>query len=162
MSFTIKVENVQQLKTNMQRYLNEVSTQKQRYSILRAGAVVINRNAKKMVPKSDKDHYYHRAGQKVKILSGNLRNSMYVFKVRTGEVQIGPRVLRSLSGLKTIGDSRRNSSGYYSHMIYGSANAFRRRITEPAMNNNLQKINNAMFNALTKINERLFKKYGFL
>jgi hypothetical protein len=47
-------------------------------------------------------------------------------------------------------------------MIYGGASEFRQKITEPAMNNNLQKINNAMFNALTKINERLVKKYGFL
>ena len=162
MSFTIKVENVQQLKVNMHRYLGEVSTQNQRYAILRAGAVVIQRASKELIPKSQNDHFYTRNPIKVKILSGNLRNSMYVFKVRTGEVQIGPRVLRSLSGKKTIGDTRKNSSGYYSHMIYGSANAFRRRITEPAINNNLQKINNAMFNALTKINERLFKKYGFL
>jgi hypothetical protein len=87
---------------------------------------------------------------------------MYVFKLRGGGIQVGPRVLRSLSGKKQIGENRRNSSGYYAHMIYGSANNFRKKITEPAMNNNLQKINNAMFNALTKINERLVKKYGFL
>jgi hypothetical protein len=163
MSFTIKVENVQQLKTNMQRYLKDVSSIKEQTSILRAGGVVIQRASKKRwCLKSKEDHYYYRANQKTKILSGNLRNSMYVFKLRGGGIQVGPRVLRSLSGKKQIGENRRNSSGYYAHMIYGGASEFRQKITEPAMNNNLQKINNAMFNALTKINERLVKKYGFL
>ena len=162
MSFTIKVENVQQLKTNMQRYLNEVGGPREQTSILRAGGVVINRAAKEMVPVSKKNHFYYRKYQKTEILSGNLRNSMYVYRLRGGGVEVGPRVLRSLSGKKTIGDTRKNSSGYYAHMIYGGASEFRQKITEPAMNNNLQKINNAMFRALTKINERLFKKYGFL
>ena len=162
MSFTIKVENVQQLKTNMQRYLKEVGGPREQTSILRAGGVVINRAAKEMVPVSKKNHFYYRKYQKTEILSGNLRNSMYVYRLRGGGVEVGPRVLRSLSGKKTIGDTRKNSSGYYAHMIYGGASEFREKITEPAMNNNLQKINNAMFRALTKINERLFKKYGFL
>lgn len=162
MSFTIKVENVQQLKDNMHRYLKEVGSIKEQNSILRAGAVVINKAAKERVPVSTKNHFYYKNKQKVKILSGNLKNSMYIYRLVGGGVQVGPRVLRSLRGKKTIGDLRKNSSGYYSHMIYGSAEAFRKRITEPAINNNLQKINNAMFNALTKINERLFNKYGFL
>lgn len=156
----IRIENREQLQANLRAYLKEVATGKQQNTILRAGGAVVRREAKKMIPKSSKEHFYQRKNIKVKILSGNLRNSLYLFNVTGGGIMVGPRVLRTLYGVKQIGDKPKNSSGYYSHMIYGDATAFRKKITEPALSNNLQKINDAMFNALNRITNRISRKYG--
>ena len=98
MSVKVKIQNLEQFKSNLKGYVNQFADKKQQQQVLRPGAVVLRNAAKKLVPKSDKDHYYYRKGKKTKILSGNLQNSMYVYREATGEVSVGPRVLRKTLG----------------------------------------------------------------
>ena len=161
MSVKVKIQNLEQFKSNLKGYVNQFADKKQQQQVLRPGAVVLRNAAKKLVPKSDKDHYYYRKGKKTKILSGNLQNSMYVYREATGEVSVGPRVLRRIQGLESIGSNPKNSSGYYSHMIYKGATEFRDKITGTALIGNLTKINAAMARAVERVNKRIAKKYGF-
>ena len=161
MNPNVKVTGIPELQRNIKNYLKDASTVREKHSILRPGAVVIRNAAKKKVRKSKKNHFYYRKGNKVEIESGNLRNSIYAFKHKIGEVSVGPRVLRSLAGRKSIGTAPANSSGYYAHMLYQTAEGFRDTITWSATMMNLDKVDKAMEKALERFNKRIAKKYGF-
>lgn len=160
MKTNLKVENIEELKRNIKEYLKVASTNREKHAILRPGAVIVRNASKKRIRKSKKNHFYYRAGKKVEIESGNLKNSIYVFRHKIGEVSVGPRVLRSLTGRTSIGKDPKSSSGYYAHMLYYTAEGFRDTITWMAMMSNLTKVNDAIAKAYEKFNKRIAKKYG--
>ena len=84
------------------------------------------------------------------VRTGNLRRAMSLltFKKAKTSMHVGPTYKRGSYTNKLIAD------GYYAHMAYGSAIAFRKRITEPALNQNTQKV---QFRFESKVNEILYK-----
>jgi len=153
-----------ELLRNMRGYLAQVATKRERQRILLAGGRIIRNAAKKKVQKSKAPHYYYpRKGNsgRIKILPGNLANSIYMFRNSDGAVSIGPRVLRPIAGKATeIGQSPKQSSGYYASMLYGKAAEFRRRITDSALSQRLSQVNNAMEKAYQRIHRQWKKKYN--
>jgi hypothetical protein len=163
MSMTIPPKDIDELKRNVKAYIGEISTIKERQKILIAGARVVRATIKRgSYFKNSKEPrtYYSKFGN-VQILPGNLRNSIYAFKTRDGNAEVGPRVLNPLAGkYSKIGDTQRTSSGYYAAMLFGSASAFRRQVTESAMGASLARIDKAMQSALRRIHRTWKKKYN--
>lgn len=117
----------------LRMYLKKVSAPRQKTQILAAGGAQVRREASKSpTPKSQRNHYYYAKNRKVLIYSGNLRRSMKVFRGKEGDVYVGPRVLRRITGGE-IGQTPKTSSGYYAAALYGLAASFRQRIMEPAL-----------------------------
>ena len=144
----------------MRGYINAVSTTKERHQILKSGGMVARNKAKKSIPKAAKSHFYHYKGKKAEIKPGNLRNSLYVFREKTGNVSIGPRVLRSISNGQVLGEKPKKSSGFYAAMLYKSATNFRTKVIEPAVYSSFDKMLKAMDKAYNRIHAKWTKKYG--
>ena len=91
-----------------------------------------------------------KARNLIPVRTGNLRRAMSLltFKKAKTSMHVGPTYKRGSYTNKLIAD------GYYAHMAYGSAIAFRKRITEPALNQNTQKV---QFRFESKVNEILYK-----
>lgn len=144
----------------MRGYIKSVSTIRERHQILKSGSMVARNKAKKSIPKAAKSHYYYYKGKKAEIKPGNLRNSMYVFREKTGNVSIGPRVLRSISNGQVLGEKPKKSSGFYAAMLYKNATNFRTKVIEPAVYSSFDKMLKAMDKAYNRIHAKWVKKYG--
>jgi hypothetical protein len=130
---SVQITGINELNERLRQYQKAISKPREKTGILAAGAQKIRLAASKApTPKSGKDHYYYYKGQKKLIKAGNLRKSMKVYRGKEGDVYVGPRFKRSLSGIGTVGATAASSSGYYAHMIYKTASAFRTRIMERA------------------------------
>ncbi len=128
----VKVTGINEFNAKLLAYQKRLSAPKEKTAILAAGGQQIRREAAKApTPKSKKEHYYYSNGGKFTIQRGNLRKSMQVFRGRDGDVYVGPRVLRRITG--DIGKTAKTSSGYYAAAIAGSARAFRAAYMEPAL-----------------------------
>lgn len=148
---SIQIQGIEELNARLRQYQRQVSDVKTRTRILAAGGQKVRQQAAKSpTPKSNASHFYYAKSGKVEILPGNLRKSMKVFRGRDGDVYVGPRVMRRITGTK-IGQTAATSSGYYAHMIYKSAAAFRVKIMETAA----AKAAQAAFNAV----EKAFSKF---
>lgn len=164
------ITNDRKFVSDMRKLAAQVATKSEKQSILLAGAQVIKKAAKYNVPISSKAHWYYprdttitpfagkraRWDDRIKINPGNLVKSLYAFKHRNVVVSVGPRVLRNIKGnVFQIGESPRKSSGYYAAMLYGSADAFRRRVTDAAAASNKA----GMLTAMQKRTEKIIQKY---
>jgi hypothetical protein len=169
------ITNDRQFVANMRRLASQVSTKNEKQSVLLAGAQVIRKAAKYKVPRSSKAHWYYprdttitpyagkraRWDDRIKIRSGNLANSLYAFKQRNVVVSVGPRILRNVKGnYYEIGQSPRKSSGYYAAMLYGSAEAFRKHVTDAAASSNRAQMLAQMEKRADKIIQKYVKRYG--
>jgi len=153
----VNITGIQELQQGLNTYLRGVSNPKQKIRILAAGGQVIKRTAAKApTPKSKKVHYYYpkKGANRVAIFPGNLRKSIKVFRGKDGDIYVGPKVLRRLSGLSEIGKNAKTSSGYYASMIYGKASRFRIAILENAIATNSAKILNAIQTTYAKIHRQ--------
>lgn len=131
---SIQVQGISEFNRKLNEYQKQVSSPKVKTRILAAGGQKVRQAAaKEPTPKSKKSHFYYAKSGKVEIVPGNLRKSMKVFRGKEGDVYVGPRVLRRLAGASKIGQTAATSSGYYAHMIYKTASAFRVRIMEAAL-----------------------------
>lgn len=154
----LSVQGLEALQASMQRYLRTVNNPRQKQRLLFVGGREVRKeSAKAPTPKSTKPHFYYRKGQKIKIIPGNLRRSMKVYRAKTGDVLIGPRVLRKIGNVDAIGRTQKTSSGYYASMIYKGAAMFRQRIMEPALSRAtaaalraIDKAYNRLHNSLTR------------
>jgi hypothetical protein len=169
------ISGIEELRRNMQGYLKEVATKKERQTVLLAGGRVLRNKARANIKKHKKIYTYQRNGKRITIkhnplryyskfgdaivYPGNLRKSMYVFKKRDGDVAIGPRVLRKIRSSE-IGDTVKNSSGWYASTLYRSATNFRTLVTERALSSNLEAISTAMQIAYKRIHEKWAKRYN--
>jgi hypothetical protein len=127
-----QITGMNELDQRLKMYLAAVKNPKEKTAILAAGGAKIRQKAAKSpTPKSQKNHFYYSKSGKVEIQSGNLQKSMKVFRGKDGDVYVGPRVLRRITGTK-IGDTAKTASGYYAHMLYKSAGGFRQKVMEPA------------------------------
>lgn len=132
-----------ELSEALQRYLKRVATKGRKAQILRAGAGQVRKVARQSpTPKADRVHYYYqkKTGKKFAIQPGNLRKSMALFRDRRDDIQVGPRVIRRLTG-DDIGKTVKTASGFYAAALFGSASSFRITIMEAA----LQKAKTAAF-----------------
>jgi hypothetical protein len=163
MNLYIPPRDFEELKRNIAGYIKEVATIKERQKILMAGARVVRSAIKRGSYFKDSKEprtYYSKFGN-VEILPGNLRNSIYAFKTKGGNAEVGPRVLRVLGGkYSKIGDTQRTSSGYYAAMLFRGASAFRTQVTGRAMGANLARIDKAMQRALRSVHKTWKKKYN--
>lgn len=144
----------------MRGYVKAVSTVKEQQQVLRAGGVVVRNKAKRMIEPAEKSVFYYRGGKKAEIKPGNLANSMYVFREKTGDVSIGPRVLNRINNGDVLGETPKKSSGYYAAQLYGSAIAFRKQVTEPALSASFGKMIQAMDRAYNRIHKKWAKRYN--
>lgn len=142
----VQVTGINEFNAKLLAYQKKISTPKEKTAILAAGGAQVRKEAAKApTPKSKTAHYYYsKSAGRVQIHSGNLRRSMKVFRGKEGDVYVGPRVLRKITG--DIGKTAKTASGYYAHMIYKTAAAFRSRIMEAA----LSKAQGAAFQAIEK------------
>lgn len=150
----IEIQGLQQLNERLRALSREVVTPKEKQKIAAAGAPPIVRASKKIAAKADKDYAFYRKGKKYTIKAGNLRLSIRSFRQRNGDVSIGPKRLKKLTG-EIIGSDRKNASGFYAAMHYKSASRYRQNVTEKAVSQSLQKSLAAMDKAV----ERILKKY---
>lgn len=151
----VEVIGVKEFNAKLREYQRRLDTPREKTSILAAGAAKVRQTAAKApTPRSRAIHYYYAKGRKVKILPGNLRRSMKVFRGKDGDVYVGPRALRRITG-DEIGRTSRTSSGYYAAALMGSARAFRLAYMEPA----LQKAASAAFQAIEKRFAQWHNKY---
>lgn len=148
---SIQIQGISEFNRKLNDYQKRVSNPKVKTRILAAGGQKVRQEAaKEPTPKSPKSHFYYAKSGKVEIQSGNLRKSMKVFRGKEGDVSVGPRVLRRLAGASKIGQTAATSSGYYAHMIYKTASAFRVRIMEAALSKAQSAALNAVEKAFTK------------
>jgi len=151
----IEIEGVAELNRRFNELARKVVTKQERQRILVAGSVPIIRASKQIAKKADRDYdFYSTTGKKYTIKQGNLRKSIRAFRRRDGDVAIGPKRLRKLSG-STIGDNIKNASGFYAAMYYKSASRYRTEVTEKATQQAITKA----FMAMDKAVERILKKY---
>lgn len=136
----VKVTGINEFNAKLLAYQKRLNTPKEKTAILAAGGAKVRQQAAKApTPKSSASkkpqptapHYYYTKFGRVEINSGNLRKSMKVYRGRDGDVYVGPRVLRRITG--DIGKTAKTSSGYYAAAIAGSARAFRAAYMEPAL-----------------------------
>ena len=169
---SITVTGVTDFQQYMRDYLKKVDTPKQRQRILKAGAVVVRRKVKTMLPKR-KDRYaynydgrqivvkkpfYYRAkgiGIQALMIKGNLANYIYAFQTKRGEVEVGPRRLRGIKNGSIIGGTPPTSSGYYASMLLRSAENFRRSFTERAYILTEPKVVQRMIKTFERIHKQL-------
>lgn len=128
----VKVTGIDEFNAKLLAYQKRLNTPKEKTAILAAGGAKVRQQAAKApTPKSKKEHYYYSKAGKFTIEPGNLRKSTKVYRGRDGDVYVGPRVLRRITG--DIGKTAKTSSGYYAAAIAGSARAFRAAYMEPAL-----------------------------
>lgn len=138
------------------RYTRGVQDRREKTRIIAAGGQKVKQAAAKApTPKSRRAHYYYPAkGGRIEIKSGNLQKSMKVYRTKGGDIEVGPRVIRKVSGVfTTLGATAATSSGFYAAALYGSVDAFRRAVMEPA----LIRSQTAALTAMQKRYERLHK-----
>jgi hypothetical protein len=153
---SVKVEGIPELQLTLKTYFKKVSIPPEKGKLLAAAGAEIRKEASKApTPKSKKTHYYYpRKRKRISIEPGNLQRSMKVYRTRDGDVEVGPRVKRSLLGVSEIGKTAATSSGYYAHMIFKSAANFRTKILEPAMSRAEQKAIKAVQKAFEKFHNQ--------
>jgi hypothetical protein len=173
---TVTITGIEDLRRNMQGYLNEVATKRERQKVLLAGGRVLRNKARAKIPRHKKAYtyqkggkrivikhnplyYYTKSGGKVVSYPGNLKKSMYAFRKKDGDVAVGPRVLRKI-GSGELGKTSKTSSGWYASMLYKKAANFRRQVTESALASNLSAIDLAMQAAYKRIHQYWAKRHN--
>lgn len=145
----------QEFESKLKKYVDAVTTSKEKQQVLRSGGVILRNRAKKLIKIAKKEHVYSRDGREVYIQPGNLRQSMYVYRQKDGDVAVGPRVKKRFDNGEIIGVTPRTSSGFYAAALYGSAQKFRQTITDMAASMNYY----AMLKSMQKKFERISKKW---
>lgn len=157
---TVQVVGFEEYRRRVQSLSNAVTTKKEKHQVLVSGGRIARDYAKNVIMKDIQARYvykYYRKGQGqvAAVLPGNLRNSMYVFRHKTGEASIGPRVLRKINAGSILGALPKSSSGWYAHMIFKKANMFRIKVTDAAV----QVVYPKMLKRMEKRYEQIFKKW---
>lgn len=169
---SVTVTGVADFRDFMRNYLRQIEKPKQKQTILKAGALVVRRKVKTMLPKR-KDrytytingrqvvvkrpfHYYVKGkGKQALIVKGNLANSIYAFRTRIGEVEVGPRRLRKIQSGSIIGGIPASSSGYYASSLAKSAQNFRQKFTERAYTTTQTQVVQRMVKAFERIHKKI-------
>ena len=156
----------------LRNYLRQIEKPSQKQTILKAGALVVRRKVKGMLPKRKDRYTYTINGRQVVVkkpfyyylkgkgkqglmIKGNLANSIYAFRTRIGEVEVGPRRLRRIAAGSIIGGTPPTSSGYYASMLLRSAENFRRSFTERAYILTEPKVVQRMIKTFERIHKQL-------
>lgn len=134
---------------------------------LRHALQPVLRTAKALTPKGTKVHYRYKGGglkkkpkgQGVIVAAykpGNLRKSLSILSFRRAKrsMFVGPALkLGASSGQKKY-------DGYYAHMLYGNAEAFRKRIGEVALSQNRDQVDARFFSRVIREIEKIKAKYN--
>lgn len=136
--------------------MQQFSAEKNKVQVLRAAAQEVRKEAKTIVPKGQKIRKLSRKNP-VTIYPGNLRKSLYIFRTKGNDVQVGPRYLKKIKA-DDIGRTVRTASGYYAAALAGSATLFRQRYLEPALRQSIEAAFKAADKKGTEVHERLIRK----
>lgn len=135
MKIEIEINDVGKLSEKLLKTINEIRSKRNRNKILFPAATVAAKAIASATPvgKRRQTKRVRKAG-KVVYYAGNLRKSIQRITGlrRSRVVVIGP-FYNTKSGATEFGKTKKTASGYYAHMLYGSAEGFGRRITRPAM-----------------------------
>lgn len=161
----------------LRKMMDGISEQEKRREIVKPAGDLVQGIAQSISPRSARPHFRYRTakltkslrapkgmGQKVATyLPGNLANSIIDIadrkkKYRTGRVIIGPyyRSWKTLLKSGVYGKTDKTADGYYAHMVYGSARAFRKNVTGAA----LQFAKAAVLAIISKGVEKYFDQAG--
>jgi hypothetical protein len=117
--------------TKVERSVGDYA-RKERRQILNRAARLVVKAARRRAPVSKKPHYRGKGQDRITYNPGNLRRSIKRLPLRRSpDAIVGPRTRRKK--VKEYGGPGQPVDPYYAHMIYGSAEAFRRRVMEPAL-----------------------------
>lgn len=169
---SITVTGITDFEKYMKEYLSKVSNPKQKQRILRSGALVVRRVAKRFIPKKKDRYVYTYNGKKVVVqkpfyyyvrgkgrqalvVKGNLANSIYAFRTKIGDVELGPRRLRKVASGTILGGMPKSSSGYYASSLAKSATNFRKKYLESSYNGSKTKVLEAMRKTFERIHKQL-------
>lgn len=137
MSLRLQQGDLKKLSRNLNRTLKDIRLKRDRIRILKAGAEPVIEKAKTLVPRGKKIRKrITSSGATATYFPGNLRKSLQHIpnKKLKNAVLVGPRYNRkkAVAGGK-FGKTKRNVDAYYAHMVYGSAKAFGRKVTQKAL-----------------------------
>ena len=159
----------------LRNYLRQIEKPSQKQTILKAGALVVRRKVKSMLPKRKDRYTYTINGRQVVVkkpfyyylkgkgkqglmIKGNLANSIYAFRTRIGEVEVGPRRLRRIAEGSIIGGTPQSSSGYYASSLLKSAQKFRQNFTERAYTTKQTQVLKKMEKAFERIHKKILAR----
>ena len=121
--------------------LKSVQGEEQKEILDLAGQIVVDKakgfvkigKARRGVLQGAASATYSKGEIKSRYFPKNLQRSLQILKLRkTDNVIIGPKIARKETK-KKYGTSDANASAYYAQMIFGSAEAFQRRVTGAAL-----------------------------
>jgi len=139
-------------------------------SALRHALKPVLETARALTPKGKKIHYRYEykykgskraAKGKGKVVGvyrpGNLRKSLSImtFKKAKQSLFVGPTMK---GGVYT--DRKKLTDGYYAAMVFGSALAFKKRVTEKALTQNTEQVSARFFSKVVRIIEDIKIKTG--
>lgn len=132
--------------------LMRVITEDKRMEVINSAIPIALSIYKSMVPRSKKKHFFYAEGDKNKLGIGSGKNREYQYEIHPGNLQrsikplhlllkkyrwktgvIGPHYNRGQSahGKQVLADEN-NTNGFYAHMVFGSAKAWKSRIVNKA------------------------------
>jgi hypothetical protein len=145
-SVKIEVEGLNKLVNDLRRVASELTpTKRQRF--LEFAAIPVRTQARANAPRSTKVHYVYknvfrgvRRGKgkakddRVPVSPGNVAKSIAILKFKRDRsaVYVGPKYNPGSKQLNEVGRTIRTTDPFYAPMIYGSAEAFRQKVTLPA------------------------------
>lgn len=133
---SLRAGDIDRLERKLFKTIELVGTKRNRRKILGPAATVVAKEAEKNSPVGGRRETPRKVkGGRVVYVQGNLsKSAQYLRKLRKDSgVTIGP-IYRRKGGATRRGNRKSNADGYYAHIVYGSPEAYKRRVTEPALN----------------------------
>lgn len=132
---SLRPGDVDRLERKLFKTIELIGTKRNRRKILGPAATVVAKEAEKNSPVGGRRETPRNLKQgRVVYVSGNLKKSaQWLRKLRKDSgITIGP-IMRRKGGAYRRGNRKSNADGYYAHIVYGSPEAYKRRVTGPAL-----------------------------
>lgn len=145
----ISEAEIRRLSQRLNAIADQVGRKELKKEVLKPATEPIVEAARRLSPVSDREHYRYNTpklssnlrapkGKGVRVakyLPGHLRDSIRALSLRRAiRLYIGPKRSRTAGGSGgTFGPGTRRFDAYYAQMVYGSAKAFRRKVTGAAL-----------------------------
>ena len=131
-------------------------TKRRRKSAMRKAAKVFVKECQSFVKDSDRNHFRYKDGKPIEYVSGNLRKSIQVLRLRKAinSVYVGPKITRK--SLQKYGESEKTTQPFYAHMVeYGTKHS----APQGYMRKGFSSGKTEALNVLTKEVQKIFKRY---
>lgn len=127
--------DINRLEKKLFKTIELIGTKRNRKKVLGPAATVVAKEAEKLSPVGGRrETPRNLKSGRVVYVQGNLKKSaQWLKKLRKDRgVTIGP-IYRRGGGGSRRGNRKTNADGYYAHIVYGSPEAYKRRVTGPAL-----------------------------